>query len=255
MEEQLNEKFTDAENRIFDELFIAIYFNDLEKVIEIKEKHPEIYSKKENYKIEGKKSFDLKNLTFFNQSIWKEDDWKDEIIPFIKRNRENTEKMLKFWQAETGNENIKREIEYNQYCDYYYCVDPNDPEKNDKVILDTIPYFLEKGFREIDLMLYNRIACFDFEETIKLLEKGANPNVNFYENESDSNAIDFIGTECSYLASCQVVHSFQLYEKNGMWNYYNINNLTELFMDLIGLAAFEDMYYLLEKYIKSKTST
>ena len=250
MEGKIEKECLESENRIFDELFIAIYFNNLEKVIEIKEKYPEIYYKKENYKIEGKKIFDLKNLTFFNQSIWKGDDWKDEIIPFIKKNREKTEKMLEFWKTETGNENIKREMEYNQYCEYFYCHDPNDPEENEKVIIDTISYFMEKGFREIDLKLYNRVACFDFTETKILLEKGAKLNVKFYPDECDSDTMSHIGDECSYLATCKVIPSFQLYEKNERCDYYNMGNLTELFMDLIGLAAFEDMYYLLEKYIK-----
>ena len=240
-----NDKLTDMENKILDELFIAIYFNNLEKVIEIKRKYPEIYSKNENYKIDGEKTFDLKNLTFFNKSIWKDDNWKYEILPFIKKNRENTEKMLEFWKIETGNNNIQREIEYNQYYEYFFCSDPNDPEENETVILDKITYFLEKGFREIDLRLYNRVACFDFAETKILLEKGAKPDIKFYEDEFDSDAISLIGGECSYLATCQVVPSFEIYEKNGAWNY---NNLPELFSDLIGLAAFEDMYYLLEKY-------
>jgi hypothetical protein len=247
MAEQMNVELKETGNRIFDELFIAIYFNDLKKVIEIKEKYPEIYSKKENYKIEDKKSFDLKNLTFFNQSIWKEDDWVDEIIPFVKRNRENTEKMLEFWKAETRNENFQREIEYNHYHEYFYCSDPNEPEENETVILDKITFFLEKGFREIDLRLYNRVACFDFKETIKLLEKGAKPDIKFYENEWDSDTISLIGCECSYLATCQIIPEFKSYEKQGFIQFYCI---TERFGDLIGLAAFEDMYCLLEKYIK-----
>jgi hypothetical protein len=246
MKEQLNGKLTDSENEILDELFIAIYFNNLEKVIEIKRKYPEIYSKKEKYKIDGEKKFDLKNLTFFNQIIWKEDDWIDEIKPFVKKNRENTEKMLEYWKTETGNKNIQREIEYNQYCDYFYCTDPNDPKDNEEVILDTITYFLEKGFREIDLRLYNRIACFDFAGTKTLLENGAKLDIKFYEDELDSDAISHIRGECSVLASCQVVPSFEMYEKKGEWN----NNITELFSDLIGLAAFEEMWYLLEKYIE-----
>jgi hypothetical protein len=106
----MDEILIDLENEILDELFIAIYFNNLEKVIEIKSKYPEIYSKKENYKIDGKKSFDLKNLTFFNQTIWKEDGWRDEIKPFVKKNMKKTEKMLEYWKTETGNKNIQREI-------------------------------------------------------------------------------------------------------------------------------------------------
>ena len=247
MAEQMNGKLTDLENKILNELFIAIYFNNLEKVIEIKRKYPEIYSKKENYKIDGEKIFDLKNLTFFNQIIWREDDWRDEIKPFVKKNRENTEKMLEYWKTETGNRNIQREMEYNQYYEFFYCSDPNDPKENEEVIMDTITYFLKKGFREIDLRLYNRIACFDFAGTKLLLENGAKPDINFYEDDLYSDAISHINDECVVLA-CQVVPSFEMYKKNGEWN--TNYNITELFSDLIGLAAFEDMYYLLEKYME-----
>jgi len=84
--------------------------------------------------------------------------------------------MLEYWKAETGNNNIKMEIEYNQYCKYFFCTDPKD---NEKVSVHTIEYFLEKGFREIDLRLYNRIACFDFAGAKILLENGARPDINF----------------------------------------------------------------------------
>ena len=240
----MNEKLTDLENKILDELFIAIYFNNLEKVIEIKEKHPEIYSKKEKFIIDGEKTFDLKNLTFFNQSIWKNDDWRDDIIPFVKRNRVKTEKMMEFWRTETGNKNIQREIEYNQYFEYFCCADPED---NKRVFVYTKTYYLEKGFREIDLNLENRVSCLDFAETKKLLENGAKIDIKFDEDDFYSDVISFVSDECSCLASTEVVPSFELYEKNGKW----INkNITELFRNLIGLAAYEDMYYLIEKYIE-----
>lgn len=249
MKEQMNDKLTDLENKILDELFIAIYFNNLEKVIEIKKKYPEIYSKKEDFKIDGEKTFDLKNLTFFNKSIWEKDDWRDEIIPFVKRHREKTEKMLEFWKTETGNKNIKMEMEYNQYCEYFYCYDPNDPEQNETVILDKITYFLEKGYREIDLRLYNRVACFDFARAKILLENGAKMDINFYEEDIYSDTISHVSDECSYLATCEVVPSFEMYEKKGELNNKNI---TELFRDLIGLAAFEDMYFFLKIYIERR---
>jgi hypothetical protein len=244
MKEQLNEKLTDSENKILDELFIAIYFNNLEKVIEIKRKYPEIYSKKENFKIDDEKSFDLMNLTFFNQSIWEKDDWRDGIMPFVKRNRVKTEKMLEFWRNETGNKNIQRVIEYNQYFEYFYCGDPEDSET---VFVYTMTYYLEKGFREIDLKLSNRVVCFDFAETKILLENGAKLDIKFDEDDFYSDTISHISDECSCLASCDIVPSFEMYEKNGKWNDKNI---TELFRDLIGLAAFEDMNYFLEKYIE-----
>jgi len=244
MVEQMNGKLTDLENKILNELFIAIYFNNLEKVIEIKRKYPEIYSKKKNFRIDDEKTFDLMNLTFFNQSIWEKDDWRDDIMTFVKWNRVKTEKMLEFWRTETGNKNIQRVIEYNQYFEYFCC---GDPEENETVFVYTMTYYLEKGFREIDLKLYNRVACFDFAETKILLENGAKLDVKFDEDDFYSDTISLISDECYCLASCDVIPSFEMYEKNGKCNDKNI---IELFRDLIGLAAYEDMYYLLEKYIE-----
>jgi hypothetical protein len=167
-------------------------------------------------------------------------------MPLVRKNRQRTEKMLDFWSAESGCKNMKREIEYNQYCEYFYCADPNDPEANEEVILDPISDFLKKGFREIDLRLYNRISCFEFVETKRLLEQGAKLDVHFYEDDCSS-ALSLVGDECSYLASCEVIPSFKRFEVKG---YNQCFSITQMFRDLIGLAAFEDMYDLLEKYIE-----
>ena len=126
---------------------------------------------------------------------------------------------------------------------------PNDPEANEEVILDPISDYLKKGFREIDLRLYNRISCFDFAETKRLLEQGAKLDVNFDEDDEHSNALSLVGDECSYLTSCEVIPAFKRFEEKG---YNQCFSITRMFRDLIGLAAFEDMYDLLEKYIEKK---
>jgi len=249
---QLKKIPTETENEIMRDLFLAVYFNDLDKVVDFKVKYPEVYSKKDSFQldsfwIEGKKTFDLKNLTFFNQTIWKDDDWIEETMPLVRRNRQRTEKMLDFWSTEFGNKNIKREIEYNQYCEYFFCADPNDPEANEEVIFDPISDYLKKGFREIDLRLYNRISCFDFAETKRLLEQGAKLDVNFDEGDESSNALSLVGSECVVLASCEVIPAFKRFEVKG---YNQCFSITQIFRDLLGLAAFEDMYDLLEKYIE-----
>ena len=55
MDKQLDEDLTELENRIFDELFIAIYFNDIEKVIEIKENIQKFILKRKIIKLRVKK--------------------------------------------------------------------------------------------------------------------------------------------------------------------------------------------------------
>lgn len=90
--------------------------------------------------------------------------------------------MIDFWRAEAESQKLHLKIQYNRYFEYFWCDDPNDPESNEEVILDPISYFLEKGFRELDLRLYNRFECFDFEEARKLLNQGAKSNIDFYED-------------------------------------------------------------------------
>jgi len=96
-------------------------------------------------------------------------------------------------------------IEYNQFWSCFYCQAPEDTEE---VGMENIQVFLKRGYREIDLRLYNSAERFSFSETKKLLELGANPNITFYETEKDEsrddgyNIFDRIGSECSFLGSC-----------------------------------------------------
>lgn len=237
----MNDITTKSENKKMDELFLAIYFNDLEKVIEFKNQYPEIYAKKNIFQIESNVTFDLTNLTLFNQTIWFDNEWRKEIMPLIEKLRQRTERMLDFWRAELGEQISHRKIEYNRYNDFFYC---QNIEDTDEVILDPISFFLEKGFHEIDLKLYNRVACFDFKEVRNLLEQGAKFNIDFYE-DGDSDALSGISIECSYLATSQVIPEFEVFEEKGYNQDFDIKSM---FGDLLGMAANQEMYYLLVEY-------
>ncbi|MFZ4544467.1 MAG: hypothetical protein ACOYOA_10485 [Saprospiraceae bacterium] len=228
-----------------EELFLAIYFNDLQKVIEFKNQYPDIYAKKDKFVIDESITFDLTRLTDFNRIIWFEMEWKEHINTLVEKNKQRTEEMLDFWRGEFGPQNIQRDFEYNHYFEYFCCEDPNDEENKQTVILDPISFFLEKGFREIDLQLYNNIECFEFAEVKKLLEQGAKVNICFYENQSDSSAISRIWGEISFLATCQVIPEFKVFETKG---YDQSFNITRMFGDILGLVAHIEMGNLLDNY-------
>jgi len=241
MTRQLNDIPTKSENKKMEELFLAIYFNDVKKVVDFKNQFSELYAKKDKFLIDGNTTFDLTNLTFFNQTIWFDGDWIDDIKPLVEKHIGRTVQMLDFWCAEFGQQNIQRQIEYNQYYEYFYCDDPNDFEE---IIIDPISFYLEKGFREVDLRLYNRAQCFDFTEVKKLLEQGAKPHIHF-ENDGDSSILSRISDEVSFLATCEVVPEFKVFETKG----YNQNfDIRRMFGDILGLAAHEEMYHLLAEY-------
>jgi len=149
--------------------------------------------------------------------------------------------MLDFWRREFELQEIRSQIEYNQYYDYFYCDDPND---FDEIIMAPITTYLKKGFREIDLRLYNRAQCFDFVEVKKLLEQGAKSDIHF-ENDGDSSAFLRISDECSYLATCHVIPEFKVFETKG---YNQSFDTTRMFGDILGLAAHAEMQNLLNEY-------
>jgi len=237
----LNGLPTENENKRLEKLFLAVYFNDLEKVIEFKDEFPELYTKKGSFLIDGHKTFNLTHLTFFNQTIWFDISWREEIMPLVEKHRQRTKYMLDFWRREFELQEIRSQIEYNQYYDYFYCDDPND---FDEIIMAPITTYLKKGFREIDLRLYNRAQCFDFVEVKKLLEQGAKSDIHF-ENDGDSSAFLRISDECSYLATCHVIPEFKVFETKG---YNQSFDTTRMFGDILGLAAHAEMQNLLNEY-------
>jgi hypothetical protein len=242
-----------TENKKLHELFLAIYFNDIDKVIDFKNRYPELYAMKNNFQINemsragGKeviyRSFDLMNLTFFNQAIWFDDDWRDKSKALAEKRKTQTMQMLDYWRAELGKRIIKRTMEYNQFWNCFFCEDPNNKEE---VWMEPIQNYLTKGIREIDLMLFYHAERFDFAETKKLLNMGANPNACIDE---DSYLLDRIVKECSYLLNCQIWFRYELFDEKG---YYPYRDIDEMFDDLLGLAAHEEMYKLLEPYSKKK---
>ncbi len=235
---------TQTENKKLEELFLAIYFSDLEKVVKFKNQFPELYKKKDRFIIEGNRTFDLINLTFFNQTIWFDNDWREAQLPLVKKYRQRTERMEDFWLTELGQKKVHRKIEYNHFCNYFFCEDPND---FDVIILEPLLVYKEKGFREIDLQLYNRAQCFDFVEVKKLLDQGAKADIHF-ENDGDSSTFSRITSEVSYLATCQVIPEFEIFEKEG----YNLSfEVFSMFSNILGLAAHEEMYQLLNEFYKN----
>lgn len=238
----MHNTFEENYKKGLEQLFLAIYFNDIDKVKAFKSQFPEIYANKHRFPLDDNTVFDLTKLTLFNRIIWFSPDWKDEIIQWLERNRYRTEQMLQFWESELISIGSGDHFPYHQFNDYFLCEDMEDFQT---VILDPMSYFTERGFREIDLKLYNRIDCFDFVAVRELLEQGANPDIHFYD-DGDSSAISRIDEECSFLINCRIIPEFEVFEMKGYDQDFDIKGM---FGDLLGSAAHELMYDLIKKHI------
>lgn len=99
---------------------------------------------------------------------------------------------------------------------------------------------IAKGYRAVDLDLYVAVNKFDYNEAERLLKLGANPACTL--SDEYDNCLERIGNECSFLTvGLQGV----------VLNKEQRNPLDDDAMDLInlvGLAAHENMYSLLSRY-------
>ncbi|MGM0579767.1 MAG: hypothetical protein ACQETL_03750 [Bacteroidota bacterium] len=236
-------KVSAIENAQLKDLFLAIYFNDLEKVKAFQRAFPALYQKKRDFYLYLDLPLDLVQLTFLNQKVWGMNDWRKEIFPFVKMQRAKTEKMLAHWKSEFNTEELVFNLKFNQYHELFDC---DDPKYHDTVILDSMEDLIKKGYRKLDLQLYNRVDCFDFEAVKALLENGAKTNIHFYE-DNDSSVYTRVLFEISHLATNMVVPEFEAFEKMRYDQNFHLGNLAG---ELIGLVAHEEMYELLKPYLE-----
>lgn len=228
-------------NKDLQELFVAFYFNDIDRILEIKNQKPDVFDKKSFFPINECTHFDLMNLTVFNKIIWFDNDWSAETIPLVLKQRDKTTQVLDFWKQELKQDNICKNIEYNHYFEYFYC---EDPEDNTPSIAEDILDSQREKFREIDIQLYDKVIRFDFRKVEVLLNLGANSGVDF-DNGGNDTAFLRIYSGVSFLATSQVIPEFKHFEKHG---YLQCFNTVEMFRYIIGLAAHQEMLNLLLKY-------
>ena len=187
----------------------------------------------------------------YKQTLWQ--DFIPEIMPFIKEQREKVDQLLSLWK-ERYYVDVDSPIDYKKYYEYFYCLAEEDTD--DDVFFAPRSKYTENGCREIDLDLFVAVKKFQFSKVKELLECGANPDANLVSIDDKGkdykdpwNCMDDIGSECSYLCTCEVLPNIK--DKNGKW-YYNIPIRNTDIGDLLGWAAHEDMYRLLEQYVNAK---
>ncbi len=164
---------------------------------------------------------------------WRED-IQDQVEDFRKRNEE----VMRIFKERLGVQFSP--IEYQHYHEDFYCDDPDDTIE-DQLCLDSVHELLNAGVRQIDIDLYCAGAKFFYEEVKRLLIAGANPAAWLPDPfPSGFQLDDRIGVECSFL--CTQV-AYYLYGGT-----YSDPVCRRDICDLLGWAAHETMYDLIEEY-------
>lgn len=174
-------------------------------------------------------------------------DYREEIMPFIKKQRCEIDKLLKLWKEKFGVD-VDNVIDYQKYKDYFFSAYDDDTDED---ILDAPrDKFKDNGCRDIDMDLYVAVERFQFSKVKELLEMGANPDADLLSiDDKDKdyvepcNCFGRIADECCYLATT-LLRDFKI--SNEDW-YMKYSVEDEDIMMLIGWAAHEDMYLLLEQ--------
>lgn len=231
-------------------LITAVVLNDVEETRTILAKLEDM-GQLEDIKLLSK-PFPLHYISLCNEVMWRDiDEWKDKEM--AKRNRDKSYAMVEFWKEFYGVSDFSP-IDYRKYYEDFLCAYPDDTDED--IMWAPKSKFIEAGNREIDVDLYCAVCRFDFDRTQQLLDMGANPNIALYEKpESELNkwekhdgchALDKVGTEESFLIQETLWLLKEAETDMVKRSWIDDNTISKL----LGIAAYSEMYRLLDKYVK-----
>ena len=213
----------------------AVFYSDLDKIREIVGQPDFDKGILEDIHIFNGTKIPIIYLTAAQREIFRDaQDWANGHECFILAQR-CAELVWNFWRDE---------MHLDMVIDYHSIAEPgimyvSDEFDTDEDILGMpVETALAKGFREIDIRLY--IAChrLDAKQVAYLMEQGANPDVYFTGDESDT-ARDRIAAE----ASLMDVEVYPLYDISPSERYCNIREIE--FFKLLNFGAHEQIYNLI----------
>ena len=158
---------------------------------------------------------------------------REEVADFMARNHKVKEIFQNVFHIEYT------PIDYQSYWEDFYATDPDD-SLEDIFYGDSIEDLAKYGTTQLDMDLYCAVVKFDYPKVIELLKQGANPSVPTADEEYDGGSFDRIGMECSFLCTCQLSYAWSPKDHSPA-EYREIG-------DLIGWAAHEKMYRILQQY-------
>lgn len=168
---------------------------------------------------------------------WEGSKYESEVQSLLRKNQE----VMSFWKDDMRFP--VEEINFQLYTDVFYADDPMDSYEE-----ECREEYLSNGRKPIDVDLWIAVNKFDYKEVERLLKAGADPEVE--DGDDEINCRTRISTECSYLDVCtDILNLMFKYERNG-----NVPNQIddETLNDLIGFAAHEKMYALMQPYFKEE---
>lgn len=164
--------------------------------------------------------------------------WRKDCQEKVSKKKRDNQEIKKILTDELGVTFTPIEFKNNDLWIYDYFSD----QQFDEIFDFPKEEMLSRGHKAIDIDLYCAITRYDFEETEKLLQSGANPNYNITE-ESEC-CFSFIEGRCAF---------YDLEIGNVLFE--NRHEAAVDYRDLANLMAWginEKMFNLLAKYVKPK---
>lgn len=168
------------------------------------------------------------------------EEWKDSCREIIAENKRKNLEIKKIFEESFGV--VFKPIDFYN-TDFWFYRNEREDSFEDVFWGENRDEMIAKGHRAIDLDLYVAVNKFDFKETERLLEAGANPAYEI--PEAEDTCMNRIGRECSFLDD--ELQGIMIYGEQRNPLADNVRDL----IDLVGLAAHEKMYSLLSSYLQS----
>lgn len=182
--------------------------------------------------------FPLHHITMlWDHLLSKYDNYMEEHKETVYRKKLQNDRIKEYFIKTYGFD--MKNVPFANYSDCYSCWYPEATVED--IIGVSENELIEKGFSKKDIDLYCSVYKMDFETTKHLLEKGANPETSFANDDEVDNCWEHVCIERDFLS-------------NEFDNKIIENEATpfeiEDIENLIGYSAYESMYSLLKSYSK-----
>jgi hypothetical protein len=119
--------------------------------------------------------FSLYQVAYANKILLSDPSWGEKFLPIVKKSRIENNKILKYLASL-----IKIPEDFSsEFARFLKRFGWSEEDLSFEMLFnDSLDVLLDKGYREIDCLLYEAGARFDFDRMIDLLNQGGNPLVH-----------------------------------------------------------------------------
>lgn len=191
-------------------------------------------------------------ITLANEIYFGTDDFRDEIMPTVNRNREGINQLKEYWKAKGYP--TDKDVDFSAYKELVAHFDDIDGDDYDYLLDGELEDLIKMGYDENEAKFCYALLTYDKPEIDKQISLGTNPNV-WISGDVTPDKCNYANGMNGFESSFDARSDAQICY--GVWHYWDSNKGDNLInaewttiRGLLSAAAYEQIIPLLERLAK-----